>query len=52
MVALSGFMLFHPGVRLVFDVAASREQIVYEPDLGFATQLGLTSGAGSFSKRV
>ncbi|CAE7939245.1 unnamed protein product, partial [Symbiodinium sp. KB8] len=24
-------------VRLVFDVAASREQIVYEPDLGFAT---------------
>eukprot|EP00439_Symbiodinium_sp_Y106_P032630 s845_g3.t3 len=24
-------------VRLVFDVAASREQLVYEPDLGFAT---------------
>ncbi|CAE7947823.1 unnamed protein product [Symbiodinium sp. KB8] len=33
-------------VRLVFDVAASREQLVYEPDLGFATQLGLISGAG------
>ena len=40
-----GSTLFRdPGVRLVFDVAASREQLVYEPDLGFVTRLGVIRG--------